>query len=157
MLEDYPMIVNKFALFYSVGMTTKGIFLKLCRDYEEEKKRKKRKKEKCFRYVYEEMLLTRAKMEEGIGETAAYEDFARRCKHPKYRQLVNLMEQAVNKGKNDISLVLSREVSRAFTERKNHAKELGEEAGTKLLLPMFLMLLVVIIVIMIPAFLAFQL
>ena len=153
LLEDYPMIVNKFALFYSVGMTTKGIFLKLCRDYEETKRRKNGP---GFRYVYEEMLLTRAKMEEGIGEIAAYEDFARRCKHPKYRQLVNLMEQAVSKGKSDISMTLSKEIQRAFAERKNHAKELGEEAGTKLLLPMFLMLLVVIIVIMVPAFLAFQ-
>ncbi|MBQ8971216.1 MAG: hypothetical protein IJ073_07910, partial [Lachnospiraceae bacterium] len=105
---------------------------------------------------YEEMLLTRAKMEEGVGEIAAYEDLARRLKHPKYRQLVNLMEQAVSKGKSDISLTLSKELQKAFAERKNHAKELGEEAGTKLLLPMFLMLLVVIIVIMIPAFLAFQ-
>ena len=141
------MIVNKFALFYSVGMTTKGIFQKLCRDYEETKKRKNGK---GFRYVYEELLLTRAKMEEGVGEIAAYEDLARRLKHPKYRQLVNLM------GKSDISLTLSKELQKAFAERKNHAKELGEEAGTKLLLPMFLMLLVVIIVIMIPAFLAFQ-
>ena len=153
LLEDYPMIVNKFALFYSVGMTTKGIFQKLCRDYEETKKRKNGK---GFRYVYEELLLTRAKMEEGVGEIAAYEDLARRLKHPKYRQLINLMEQAVSKGKSDISLTLSKELQKAFAERKNHAKELGEEAGTKLLLPMFLMLLVVIIVIMIPAFLAFQ-
>ncbi|MCR4656388.1 MAG: hypothetical protein K5770_09205 [Lachnospiraceae bacterium] len=153
MCSDYPMIVNKFALFYSVGMTTKGIFIKLCRDYEE---KKGKRKDTENRYVYEEMLKTRKKMEEGIGEIAAYEDFAQRCAIQKYRQLVNLMEQAVIKGKSDIGSLLSDELSKAFLERKNRARELSERAGTKLLLPMFLMLLVVIIVIMIPAFLAFR-
>ncbi len=153
MRSDYPMIVNKFALFYSVGMTTKGIFIKLCKDYEE---KKGKQKDANSRYVYEEMLKTRKKMEEGIGEIAAYEDFAQRCGIQKYRQLVNLMEQAVIKGKSDIGELLSDELRKAFLERKNRARELSEQAGTKLLLPMFLMLLVVIIVIMIPAFIAFK-
>lgn len=42
----------------------------------------------------------------------------------------------------------------AFEQRKNLAKKLGEEAGTKLLLPLFLMLGVVMIMIVVPAFLA---
>ena len=43
----------------------------------------------------------------------------------------------------------------AFEQRKNLAKKLGEEAGTKLLLPLFLMLGVVMIMMVVPAFLAF--
>ena len=153
MLSDYPMIVNKFALFYSVGMTTRGIFLKLCKDYERNREAKGGKKE---RYAYEEMLRTRKKLQEGIGETDAYEDYAIRCGLQKYRQLVNLMKQAVLKGKSDISDELSRELEQAFLERKNHARQLSEEAGTKLLAPMFLMLLVVIVIIIVPAFMNFQ-
>ena len=153
MLADYPMVVDQFALFYSVGMTTKGIFLKLCKDYERKKEKEKGKKE---RYVYEEMLKVRKKLEEGIGEIAAYESFAKRCGLQKYRQLVNLLEQAVLKGKSDIGDLLFDERRKSFIERKNHAKELSEEAGTKLLLPMFLMLLVVIVIIMVPAFMNFQ-
>ena len=153
MLSDYPMIVNKFALFYSVGMTTRGIFLKLCKDYERNRETKGGKKE---RYAYEEMLRTRKKLQEGIGETDAYEDYALRCGLQKYRQLVNLMKQAVLKGKSDISDELSRELEQAFLERKNHARQLSEEAGTKLLAPMFLMLLVVIVIIIVPAFMNFQ-
>ena len=45
----------------------------------------------------------------------------------------------------------------AFEERKALAKRLGEEAGTKLLLPMFFMLAVVMIIIIVPAFLSIQL
>ena len=102
------------------------------------------------------MLRTRKKLQEGIGETDAYEDYALRCGLQKYRQLVNLMKQAVLKGKSDISDELSRELEQAFLERKNHARQLSEEAGTKLLAPMFLMLLVVIVIIIVPAFMNFQ-
>ncbi len=43
----------------------------------------------------------------------------------------------------------------AFEQRKNMAKRLGEEAGTKLLFPLFLMLGVVMAMIVLPAFLSF--
>ncbi len=149
--KDYPMLLNKFALFYGAGMTTKGIILKLCKDYED--KRSKKGFEK--RYAYEELLKTRGKLEEGLGEIRAYEALAKRMGSNKYRQLINLMEQAVVKGKSDIRKELSVLLERAFSERKNLAKRRSEEAGTKLLMPMFLMLFVVIVIIMVPAFFSF--
>ena len=48
-------------------------------------------------------------------------------------------------------------MAEAFLERKNIAKRLGEEAGTKLLLPMFLMLAVVLVIVIGPAFLSIPL
>ena len=41
-------------------------------------------------------------------------------------------------------------------ERKGLAKKLGEEAGTKLLLPMMMMLCIVMVIIMIPAYFSFM-
>ena len=43
-----------------------------------------------------------------------------------------------------------------FEERKDFAKKLGEEAGTKMLAPMFLMLGVVLVIIVVPAFFSVQ-
>ncbi len=40
----------------------------------------------------------------------------------------------------------------ALQERKANARRLGEEAGTKLLLPMIMMLAIVMVVIIVPAF-----
>lgn len=40
----------------------------------------------------------------------------------------------------------------AFEQRKNLARRLGEEASTKLLLPLFMMLLIVMVMITVPAF-----
>ena len=44
----------------------------------------------------------------------------------------------------------------AWEEQKHTARRLGEEAGTRLLIPLFLMLAVVMVIIMVPALLAVQ-
>ena len=53
--------------------------------------------------------------------------------------------------------MLKTEAIQAQEEQKAHAKRAGEEAGTKLLLPMFLMLAVVLVIVIVPAFLSVQL
>ncbi|MCR5232847.1 MAG: type II secretion system F family protein [Lachnospiraceae bacterium] len=173
LMNDYPVLVNKFVLFYSAGLTTRGIWSKLCRDYrikrdkdekknrrdtgkKENNKRMDINKKKGRKYLYEEMLLCEGWMNEGMGETAAYEAFAARCGLNRYRQFISLISQAMGKGRADLLPMLEREAQDAFTERKNRAKELGEEAGTKLLFPMMLMLLIVLIIVMVPAFVAFR-
>lgn len=50
---------------------------------------------------------------------------------------------------------LQQEAEHAFEERKRNARELGEKAGTRLLLPMMLMLVVVMVLIMVPACFSF--
>ena len=149
---DYPGLVNKFVLFYSAGLTTRGIWSKLCRDY-----LSRREKGGDRRYLYEEMLICEGRMKEGMGELMAYEAFAARCGLNKYRQFISLIGQAMGRGRADLMPMLEMEAREAFTERKNRAKELGEEAGTKLLFPMLMMLFVVLVIVMVPAFMAFRL
>ena len=55
-----------------------------------------------------------------------------------------------------LTQMLKLESIQAFEERKARAKKLGEEAGTKLLFPMFLMLAVVLIIVIVPAFMSLQ-
>ena len=94
-------------------------------------------------------------MNEGVGELSAYDDFALRCNIQKYRTFVSLLKQAVTKGKKDMALILMEENIRTFNDRKIKAKQLAEEAGTKMLVPMFMMLSIVIIMIVYPAFASF--
>ena len=44
------------------------------------------------------------------------------------------------------------EASNAFEERKHSARKQGEQAGTKLLIPMMMLLGITMITIMVPAF-----
>lgn len=53
--------------------------------------------------------------------------------------------------------LLDAEAEEAFRQRKAYAKQLGEEAGTKLLIPMGIMLVLVFAILMLPALLSLNL
>ena len=147
MKKDYPEIVSKLTLLIGAGMTLRSAFEKTADDYE------KKKKEKHF--AYEEMLFTVREMKSGIAEGEAYIRFGNRCRIREFLKLGALLSQNLKKGSTGLLLLLEAEEKEAFEERKSLARRLGEEAGTKLLLPMGMMLIVVMIIVIIPAFLSF--
>ena len=98
------------------------------------------------------MRQTCHEMDSGVTEAEGYENFGRRCDLQIYIRLGALLSQNLRKGTKGLSELLKLESIQAFEERKARAKRLGEEAGTKLLLPMFLMLVVVLIIVIVPAF-----
>lgn len=150
LLLDYPELVNKLTLFLGAGMTVKRAWRKILQDYENSLK------DHDTRYVYEEMKLTYREIESGVPEAESYENFGRRCNLPCYLKLGALLSQNLRKGVKGLSEMLHIESLQAFEERKARAKRKGEEAGTKLLLPMFMMLAIVLVIVIMPAFLTLQ-
>lgn len=150
LLLDYPELVNKLTLFLGAGMTVKRAWRKILQDYESSLK------DHDTRYVYEEMKLTYREIESGVPEAESYENFGRRCNLPCYLKLGALLSQNLRKGVKGLSEMLHIESLQAFEERKARAKRKGEEAGTKLLLPMFMMLAIVLVIVIMPAFLTLQ-
>jgi len=146
LLRDYPEIVHKLALYMGAGMTIRNAFGKMGEDY------KKRKTSKKKQYVYEEIVLLCHELQSGISETEAYAHLGKRCRLQPYMKLSTLLSQNLRKGNGDLLSKLRQEAETAFEERKNRAKKAGEEAGTKLLLPMMMMLCIVMVLIMIPAY-----
>ena len=67
-----------------------------------------------------------------------------------------LLSQNLRKGTKGLGDMLSMEAIEAMEERRNRAKRLGEEAGTKLMIPMVMMLIVVMIIVVVPAFMSIQ-
>ncbi len=76
----------------------------------------------------------------GVSEPEAYAEFGRACRLHSYIKLASLLTQNVIKGSEGFKLMLRGEVTEAFAERKALARTKGEEAGTKLLMPMVMML-----------------
>lgn len=150
MIEDYPEVISKLTLYLGAGMTVKKAWRKITEGYMKEKE------DENERYVYEEMRQTCHEMDSGVTEAEGYENFGRRCDLQIYIRLGALLSQNLRKGTKGLSELLKLESIQAFEERKARAKRLGEEAGTKLLLPMFLMLAVVLIIVIVPAFLTMQ-
>jgi len=150
MLLDYPEIISKLTLFLGAGMTLKRAFAKVVNDYEMEKGYGE------TRYAYEEMKVTLREMESKVPEAECYEHFGKRCNVQEYMRLGALLSQSLRKGTKGLTHVLRLEAAEAFENRKARAKRLGEEAGTKLLIPMFLMLTVVLVMVIVPAFFSMQ-
>ena len=100
-------------------------------------------------------MITCNELQSGRSENEAYDHFGKRCQVSAYMKLSTLLSQNLRKGSSDLLYMLRQEAENAFAERKSLAKKLGEEAGTKLLLPMMMMLCIVMVIIMIPAYFSF--
>ncbi len=152
MLIDYPEIINKFTLLVNAGMTIKQAWYKIAEDYCIKSEQKSGKK----RYAYEEMLTTVNELKLGMPEHMAYEQYGRRTGLISYIKFSSLIAQNLKKGNRGFTQLLINEARQAFEERKEIAKRRGEEAGTKLLIPMMAMLIMVFMIIMIPALWSMQ-
>lgn len=146
LLQDYPEIIHKLTLYMGAGMTVRNAFGKMGDDYRKQNASGKK------RYVYEEILLLVHELQSGISEPEAYAHLGKRCRLQPYMKLGTLLSQNIRKGNKDLLLKLRQEAAVALEERKNRARKAGEEAGTKLLLPMMMMLCIVMVLIMIPAY-----
>jgi hypothetical protein len=105
---------------------------------------------------YELVLQLQRELADGVGEALALEHFGNNSGCKEYRKLALLLQQNRRKGNEDLILRLEREDMEAFELRKNLAMKAGEEASTKLLLPMMGMLAVVIVMIIVPAMMQMQ-
>lgn len=153
MLVDYTDILNKLALLIGAGMTLPSAWQRIVLDYQKMKKQESKKKKKdAIRYAYEEMMITNSELHLGESNTRAIEEFGRRTQVMEYRKLSTVLIQNMKKGTDGLTHILELMATEAFEARKQRAKQLGEEAGTKLLLPMMIMLVLVLIIIMVPAF-----
>lgn len=147
MKREYPDIVYKLALYLGAGMTLQGAFQKLGSEYE-----KKREINKKRSPGYEQILYTCRELKSGVSEISAYEHFGKRTGLQEYIRLSTLVAQNLKKGSSSLLLRLHEEADRALTEKMQAGRKIGEEASTKLLVPMVMMLGVVMVIVILPAF-----
>lgn len=148
--DDYAGIVSKMMLLTAAGMTIKNAWFRISDDYV----KRERKIEK--RYAYEELTLAANKIKSGQSEKEVYRMFGRRCGIQMYIKFGNILEQNIVKGTKGMRGLLEYEVHEAFENRKMLAKKRGDEAGTKMLLPMIIMLAIAIVIIIVPSFLTME-
>ena len=151
---DYPQIINKFNLYIKSGMTIRKAWFKIAGEYEKDQKEKEQISDKaCGRKkAYEEMVNVMYKISGGASEGECYEEYGIRCNLSEYRKFGMMLSQNLRKGTRGLTELLEREAEDAFEQRKNLAKKAGEEAGTKLMIPLFLMLIIVFAIVIVPAF-----
>lgn len=150
LVMDYSKFVCQIQLLIGSGLSVRESLIKIGNDYVKQKDMMAEK-----RYLYEELLLAIRKMNNGASEIEALEFFSKRCNLMCYKKVVSIISQNIKRGTEGLNSSLQEEVDRAFEERKQLAKKMGEEASTKLLLPMMLIMGMILIIIICPAFLSF--
>lgn len=149
LLKDYPELLSRLTLLLGAGMSMRRALQRMSENYES------RKEYTGVRYAYEEIRITCLEMEQGISERTAYERLGERCGLLPYRTFSSLLVQNLQKGSMGMQKILREEAEKAQQQRRDQARILGEQASTKLLIPMILMLLVVFVILMVPAWLSF--
>lgn len=144
---DYAELVSKLVVYLGAGLAIRNSFSEIAKHYNYLVKN-------CHQEshpLYEELNTLLNQLASNVGEGEAYLNFSKRIALKPYGKLISLIEQNRKNGSKDLSRQLHMEMEEAFSVRKHMAKRLGEEAGTKLLLPLILQLFIIMLMILYPA------
>ena len=150
--EDYPDIVNHLALLLESGMTIRQAIIKISDQYMQKKKNKIVES----RLAYEEIYYMARQIKEGQNEKRVYQEYANNAEALCFRRLMRLLLNNLEKGTQDVTLLLEEECRQAYISRIRRAKTQGEEASTKMLIPLMMMMVVIMAIVLIPAILSFR-
>lgn len=141
----YPDLVSGFLVLTGAGYSIRQAWKKTVQD-------RKKSETLPFSEVYQEMQVTLNQMETGTPEAFAYVWFGKRCGLRCYTRFSGILESSLRTGGSSLRSLLEPEMEEAFKIQADLARRKGEEASTKLLLPMFGMLGIVMVMVTAPAF-----
>jgi hypothetical protein len=146
---EYSNILWQFVLLLEAGFSVQTAWKKIVTDYEKKKYRISEERQ----YVYNQMSFAYHQLELSYSAEQVFQLFSEKMQLKSYSKLMTLFLQNITKGSKNMLEILRNEEQQAFTIRCEQAKRMGEEADTKLLLPMGIMLLNILLLLMIPAYL----
>ncbi len=147
LMLDYSELVSKLIVYLGAGFTVRNAFERILTHFDALVESGQHEN----RFLYDELRILSRQLSRNIPESTVYADFARRINLKPYTKLISLIEQNRKNGSKNLRALLSLEMEDAFEQRKTTAKRLGEEAGTRLLLPLFLQLGIVMAIVVVPA------
>jgi tight adherence protein C len=141
---DFPDFVNKLTLLINAGMTVSRAWERTAAESGRQTP------------LYQEINLALQGIRSGLPEHKAYEEFAKRCRLPVITRFISVLLQNRRKGNAELVPILRVFANECWELRKNTAKRYGEEASTKMLLPMLLMFVAILLIVGMPAVLALK-
>jgi tight adherence protein C len=140
---DFPDFVNKLTLLINAGMTVSKAWERTSAGERQSP-------------LYMELASSVQNIRSGMAEHKAYEEFAKRCHVPVITRFITVILQNIRKGNAELVPILRVFSNECWEIRKNTAKKYGEEASTKMLLPMMLMFIAILLIVGMPAVLALK-
>lgn len=139
---EFPEFINKLTLLVNAGMTISKAWEKIINENKKD------------HILYDEMRYALMEIKAGKAEAAAYEEFARRCRVKEVTKFVSVIVMNLKRGGAEVVPVLREQGNECWEMRKNAAKQMGEEASTKILIPLMIMFLGIVIIVSTPAVLS---
>ncbi len=139
---EFPEFVNKLTLLVNAGMSISKAWEKIINENKKD------------HLLYNEMRYALAQIQTGIPEGSACEEFARRCHVKEVTKFVSVVVMNLKRADSEVVSVLKEQGHECWEMRKNAAKEMGEQAGTKILIPMMIMFLGIVLIVATPAVLS---
>lgn len=147
LMLDYSELVSKLMVYIGAGLTVRNALETISQHFDALIARGIKED----RPLYQELRTMVIQFRRNMPESEIYLSFGRRVNLKPYTKLVSLIEQNRMNGARNLRAMLELEMEDAFEQLKTTARRLGEEAGTKLLLPLFIMLGIVMIIVIVPA------
>lgn len=145
--NGYVEFVTKLSLLLAAGVSVRQVFFRLAEEYEQHYGE--------THVLAAELKVTKQELENGGSEAELYEAFGRRLGVLCYQRLASLLTQNVSKGVQGIQTLLLQEAKEVMAQEQANIRVKGEQAGTKLLLPMMGLLFLVFAILLVPAFQSF--
>lgn len=141
---DFPDFINKLTLLINAGMTVSRAWERVTLEGRKEAP------------LYGELSMAMQEIKAGKPEHKAYEEFAKRCRIPEVSRFVSVLLQNMRKGSSELVPMMRLFANDCWEMRRNAARRLGEEASTRLLLPMMLMFVAILLIVGTPAILSLR-
>ena len=142
--HGYTEFVTKLSLMLVAGVPVREAFSRLAKEYE--------KTHGENDVLTKELRVTCRELVNGCPEAVAYEMFGERFGLIPYQRMGSLLAQNTTKGVQNLRGLLLHEAKEVMAEERTRIKIRGEQAGTKLLLPMMGFLILIFAILLVPAF-----
>lgn len=143
----YTEFITKLSLMLAAGISVRQAFSRLAEEYE--------RNHGSQHVLAAELKVTKQELDNGHSETVVYEEFGRRIGVLAYRRMASLLTQNVSRGVQGMRSLLLQEAKEVMAQDRANIRQKGEQAGTKLLLPMMGLLFLVFAILLVPAFQSF--
>ena len=139
---EFPEFINELVLLVNAGMTIPRAWEKIA------------DKSNGNTPLQRELQICMADIRAGKPMEVAFEEFGRRCRIKEIIKFVSVIILNLRKGGSELTLTLQAQSSECWEMRKSAARRLGEEASSKMMLPMAIMLFGIMMVVALPAVLS---
>ncbi len=140
---DFPDFLNRLALLVNAGMTVENAMKRIVES-----------SDRATSPLFRELQGVLAEINAGKPDLQAYENLAKRCRIPEITRFVSILVLNLRKGSAELVSVLRVCANECWQIRKNAARKMGEEASTKMLLPLMLVFVAILLIAATPAMLA---